>query len=187
MANICDMRVVFYIDENNMEQVKGLKKLHTTLSDMVNSDNTPFSFILPEEKYSCGDFCYVEDLEGDRFVVAAETAWSPTYDFFDKLSEKYGVRYASSSSESGFDIFEIYGDKEGSIFSHNFSVDIWGEDSDEDAPSIPEGYEFFTTEQELIDWLEKNYGNLYSSDSVYEWNKFFNKYGAGRIACWERI
>lgn len=188
MANICDMKVIFYVDETNTEQVEGLKKLHSALEDMVNNGNTAFSFILPEEKYSRGDFCYVEDLEDDRFVIEAETAWSPTYDFLDKLCEKYGVYYASSSSEPGFDIFEIHGDDEEEFFTHNFSVDIWGADYDmEDAPEFEEGFEFFDTKEELLSWLREKYGSLFSSDSVKEWNEYFDEFNAGRIARWKRV
>lgn len=195
MANTCDMNIIFYSDSTEKSE-NGLRKLHSKLSEAIENNGGRFTSVLNKSEYPeilmQGDFSYVEDLEENCFSAEALTAWEPMYEFLEKLCSLYGVSFASSSDESGFDIFQIYGDKEGEFFTHNYSIDIWGTDDcsdNNDAPCIKDSCEFFDTEQEMLDWLnnDEHYGTLFHSDSREEWEEFFEKYEAGHIRKWARV
>ena len=191
MANICEMKMVFFSEKNQ----KGLEELHLMLVKALQEHEGRFTSVLDEKVYSGvsmrGYFTHISELEPDRFSAGAETAWSPQYDYLETLCSVYGVEFASSSDEPDSNTFEIYGDMEGDYFTHTFSIDIWGNDGtkEEEAPVIKASNEFFDTEQEMLDWLnsEEHYGTLFQADSWEDWELFFDRYEAGHIRCWTRI
>lgn len=205
MANICTMGITFFCDANDKEKTQGLRDLYETLEKAmkdINQKQHTFRNFLKEGclaegisargKFSdLGDYEEMEDIHA--FTCDAETAWSPQYAYLDALCTYYGgIEYASISEEAGFDIFEIKNDPEGQFYPQSFTLDVWGTDgisNDDTTPDIKETYECFDTMDELLSYLNSkdHYGNLFQSESIDEWDEFFDEYDAGHIRTWEKV
>lgn len=199
MANVCCMSITFFCDgtEKSVEGLASLReKLVRTMEEVLHGEY--FSHYLNSDTTGTlgldmrGRFVDIDDMDADgtSFRVTAETDWNPKYEFLTALCKEYNISFASSADECGCDIFQIYNDEDGIYYPHNYSVDIWGTDGisdSDDAPSIEEGYEFFNTKEDLLSYLEKNYGTLFHSESLSEWEEFFDENDAGHIRIWERV
>lgn len=194
MSNICTMSITFYCNPDEEKSQQGLLSLHKRIQDAFDNKGGAFSALLNPQQYPDisvrGEFSYVDDLDEKEimFSAHADTDWDPLYDFLHTLCKECGVFFASSSDEPGFGIFQTYGDPEGVFYPHNFSVDICGTDGiseDDNAPDIKDAYEFFDTSEEMVSWLNGNYGELFQSESYEEWEEFLDEYEAGHIRIWE--
>jgi hypothetical protein len=178
MANICDNTIVF------KGRPEVLKKLYNAIIQSAN-ENLTFTetaellgIVLPEETYVRGEFVNYEDYDGGEIMkVYADTAWSPTYEYWDNLCEALGISYAALSEESGMEIYNIHNDPDKKFFPEKYVLDIW----DDNEAELKTDYCYFETDEEVVSYLNKNCSESSKKDTLLQWINYLNEAKWGSI------
>ena len=123
-------------------------------------------------KYGCRGF--VQDIgdvvvgsDESSFSISVEDAWGPHEYPIANLCRKFDLDYVYYAVEAGNEVY-INTDLEGKYYQQQFVLDDFNE-----------YYEYFNTEKDLLDFVEKTFGRSFDSfEEVSDWadNGFFEDF-----------
>lgn len=161
MPNWCTDSVAFYQGNGKTDRLEQLAKdLEKAMERKEGSHNWIGRLLLElgytekeTENISCRSFVNYWELREDALILCSESAWSPVYEVYYILAERYELTFDIMAEEGGVGLY-LNSDTEGRFFSVHYLVN-----DDEDV------WEYFDTSDEVELYLQSQQIHIDSIDS----------------------